>query len=148
MGSSSSKFRKHLQNGDEYAALHLYNNNSELRKGLDPNLSYGEAHAHETPMHYAARHAMKSLLRIFLHELGGNPNKKNSRNETAMHCVCMISSTTNRSYHIEQQRRLECLTLIIQWRGATLKDGDVEKADLFGKDEKGILAFTTLPPRA
>ena len=63
MGSSSSKFRKYLQNGDEYAALHLFNNNSELRKGLDPNLSYGEAHSHDTPMHYAARHAMKALLR-------------------------------------------------------------------------------------
>ncbi len=63
MGSSSSKFRKHLQNGDEYAALQLYYNSSDLRKGLDPNSSYGDNYNHDTPLHYAARHAMKSLLR-------------------------------------------------------------------------------------
>ena len=63
MGSSSSKFRKHLQNGDEYAALQLYNSNADLRKGLDPNMSYGDTYSHDTPLHFAARHSMKSLLR-------------------------------------------------------------------------------------
>lgn len=63
MGSSSSKFRKHLQNGDEYAAMHLFTSSSDLHKGLDPNSSYGDSHSHNTPMHYVARHAMKSLLR-------------------------------------------------------------------------------------
>ena len=63
MGSSSSKFRKHLNNGDEVAALQLYNNNSDLRKALDPNSSYGDSHNHDTPLHYAAKHGMKSLLR-------------------------------------------------------------------------------------
>ena len=69
MGSSSSKFRKHLQRGDEYAALHVYNNTSELRQGkaLDPNLSYGDNHGHDTALHLAARHGMKALLRsLFL----------------------------------------------------------------------------------
>ncbi|XP_074650800.1 ankyrin repeat and IBR domain-containing protein 1-like isoform X2 [Tubulanus polymorphus] len=138
MGSSSSKFRKHLQNGDEYAALQLYSNNSDLRKGLDPNLSYGESHSHETALHYAAKHAMKSLLRIFLYELGGNPNKKNARNESALHCVCMVSNHrpyTALSFTI-LQRRLECLTLILQWRGAVLKDGELEKVDIAAQDEK------------
>lgn len=64
MGSSSSKFRKHLQNGDEVAALNVYNNHSDLRKGLDPNCSYGDNFQHETPLHFAARHGMKSLLRF------------------------------------------------------------------------------------
>ena len=63
MGSSSSKFRKHLSNGDEYAALNQYNNSSELRKVLDPNSSYGDSHNHETALHYASKFAMKSLLR-------------------------------------------------------------------------------------
>ncbi|KAH3754099.1 hypothetical protein DPMN_188759 [Dreissena polymorpha] len=63
MGSSSSKFRKHLQTGDEVAALKVYNDHSDLRKGLDPNSSYGDNHQHETPLHLAARHGMKSLLR-------------------------------------------------------------------------------------
>ena len=66
MGSSSSKFRKHLQNGDEYAALQLYYSSSDLRKGLDPNSSYGDTYSHDTPLHYAARHAMKSLLRYVI----------------------------------------------------------------------------------
>jgi hypothetical protein len=30
---------------------------------LDPNLSYGESYCHDTPLHFAARHSMKSLLR-------------------------------------------------------------------------------------
>ena len=63
MGSSSSKFRKHLQNGDEVQALQLYTNNTDLQKALDPNCSYGDSHQHETPLHYAARHGMKTLLR-------------------------------------------------------------------------------------
>jgi hypothetical protein len=43
----------------------------------------------------------------------------------------------SRSFTV-QQRRLECLTLILQWRGATLKDGDVEKIDIGAQDEVGI----------
>lgn len=65
MGSSSSKFRKHIQSGDEYAAIHLYSSSSDLRKALDPNLSYGDSYNHDTPMHMVARHAMKSLLRLY-----------------------------------------------------------------------------------
>ena len=34
-----------------------------------------------------------------------------------------------------QQRRIECLLLILQWRGATLKDGEIEKVDLGAQDE-------------
>lgn len=63
MGGSSSKFRKYLQHGDEYAAMQLFNSHVELHKSLDPNSSYGDSHGHDTPMHYAARHAMKPLLR-------------------------------------------------------------------------------------
>lgn len=134
MGSSSSKFRKHLQNGDEVAALNLYNNHSDLRKGLDPNCSYGDNFQHETPLHFAARHGMKSLLRIFLFERGGNPNKTNGHKETALHCVCVEK---NPQYFPVQRRRLECLLMLIQWRGPQLKDGEVEKADLAAVDEQG-----------
>ena len=28
--------------GDEYAAMHLYSASSDVRKALDPNLSYGD----------------------------------------------------------------------------------------------------------
>ena len=103
MGTSSSKFRKHLQNGEEYAAMQLYHGNPEFRRSLDPNLSYGESHQHNTPLHFVAQHSMKSMLRIFLFELGGNPNKKNLKDQTSLHKLCWIakgdgesSSTTAR----------------------------------------------------
>lgn len=88
MGTSSSKFRKHLQNGEEYAAMQLYQGNPEFRRSLDPNLSYGESHQHNTPLHLVAQHSMKSMLRIFLFELGGNPNKKNLKDQTSLHKLC------------------------------------------------------------
>ncbi|XP_052236052.1 ankyrin repeat and IBR domain-containing protein 1-like [Dreissena polymorpha] len=138
MGSSSSKFRKHLQTGDEVAALKVYNDHSDLRKGLDPNSSYGDNHQHETPLHLAARHGMKSLLRIFLFEHGGNPNKTNGKKETALHCVCMEK---HHQYFPVQRRRLECLSMILQWKGAELKDGVVEKVDLSALDESNNTAL-------
>jgi hypothetical protein len=41
----------------------VYHNSPELRKSLDPNLSYGEHHQHNTAIHYASKHGMKHLLR-------------------------------------------------------------------------------------
>ncbi|XP_059164030.1 ankyrin repeat and IBR domain-containing protein 1-like [Physella acuta] len=133
MGSASSKFRKHLQSGDEVQALTLYQNNQELRKGLDPNCSYGDSHHHETPLHLAAKHGMPRLLCIFLTTKGGNPNKTNARKETCLHCVCMEANA--QSPHV-CKRRAECLTHLLKWRGATLAEGQVEKINLAAQDEK------------
>lgn len=63
MGSSSSKFRRYLQNGDEYAALQAFESSPELLNSLDPNSSYGDSLNHNTPLHLVAKHAMKPLLR-------------------------------------------------------------------------------------
>ncbi|KAK3082836.1 hypothetical protein FSP39_006705 [Pinctada imbricata] len=134
MGSASSKFRKHLSNGDEVAALNLYNNNSDLRKGLDPNSSYGDSHNHDTPLHYAAKHGMKSLLRIFIHDHHGNPNKTNGKKETCLHCLCTEKPTHAQFYPI-QKKRLDCLHIMLKWRGAELKDGEKERVDLTAQDE-------------
>ena len=41
MGSSSSKFKKYLQHGDEYAAMQVYQSSPELRRDLDPNCRHG-----------------------------------------------------------------------------------------------------------
>jgi ankyrin repeat and IBR domain-containing protein 1 len=83
MGSASSKFKKYLQHGDEYAAMQViifvkppkshfnsmcfkvFQSSPELRKHLDPNLSYGDNHHHNTALHYASKHGMKHLLRYF-----------------------------------------------------------------------------------
>lgn len=40
----------------------MYSNFGDL-KTIDPNLSYGENHNHNTLLHYAAKHGMKHLLR-------------------------------------------------------------------------------------
>eukprot|EP00090_Calanus_glacialis_P032991 TRINITY_DN54679_c0_g1_i1.p1 TRINITY_DN54679_c0_g1~~TRINITY_DN54679_c0_g1_i1.p1 ORF type:complete len:102 (+),score=23.68 TRINITY_DN54679_c0_g1_i1:45-350(+) len=90
MGSSSSKFKKYLQHGDEFAAMQVYQGSGELRRQLDPNTSYGEAHQHNTPLHYAARHGMKHLIRSFLTDLNGNPNLKNNNGQTSLHLVCQV----------------------------------------------------------
>lgn len=68
MGSSSSKFKKYLHHGDEFAAMQIYQNSPELTRNLNPNVSYGEHHNHDTAMHYAAKHGMKHLLRYVLGE--------------------------------------------------------------------------------
>ncbi|XP_070570683.1 ankyrin repeat and IBR domain-containing protein 1-like isoform X2 [Ptychodera flava] len=138
MGSTSSKFRKALQNGEEYVAMQLYMNSPELRKSLDPNLSYGDNYNHDTPLHYVSKHAMKSLLRLFLKDLNGNPNKKNSRNETSIHNICMCSNGLDPAV---QAKRAECLYMILQWEGAILRNGEREKADIDAIDEKGNTAL-------
>ncbi|ESO82483.1 hypothetical protein LOTGIDRAFT_134513 [Lottia gigantea] len=138
MGSASSKFRKYLQSDNEVAALQLYQNNGDLRKALDPNCSYGDSHQHETPLHICSRHGMRSLLRIFLYEKGGNPNKTNNHKETVLHCVCMEK---NSQFYNVQRRRLDCLAMVLKWKGATLQDEEVEKIDVAALDEKNNTAL-------
>jgi len=76
---------------------------------------------------------VNGVCRIFLCELGGNPNKMNSRNETIVHCVCAIDSVD--MTYVQQQRRYDCLQMVLLWTGTTLHDGRVEKASLATKDE-------------
>ncbi|KAK5648628.1 hypothetical protein RI129_003520 [Pyrocoelia pectoralis] len=138
MGSSSSKFKKYLQHGDEFAAMQIYQNSPELRKNLDPNLSYGENHNHNTALHYAAKHGMKHLLRTFLNDLGGNPNKKNGSNETVLHCSCQLNQSKAFS---AQERRAACVQLLVYWKGVHLKEGGREKVDLTAQDKEGNTAL-------
>lgn len=137
MGSASSKFRKYIQNGDEFAAMQIHQSSPELRK-IDPNLSYGESHHHNTALHYAAQHGMKHLLRMFLTDFGGNPNKKNGHNESVLHCACILGS--HRTYSA-QERRASCVTLLLQWRGPLLNNGEREKVDVNAQDYNGNTAL-------
>ncbi|KAF5282513.1 hypothetical protein FQA39_LY04920 [Lamprigera yunnana] len=138
MGSTSSKFKKYLQHGDEFAAMQIYQNSPELRKNLDPHLSYGENHNHNTALHYAAKHGMKHLLRTFLNDLGGNPNKKNGSNETVLHSSCQLNQTKSFS---AQERRAACVQLLVYWKGVHLKEGGREKVDLAAQDKEGNTAL-------
>jgi len=75
-------------------------------------------------------------------DLGGNPNKKNGHSETVLHCVCS-GSATDQSY-AQKLRRDECLLLVLQWNGARLADGTMERVDLVAKDEVDFLFVSML----
>ena len=54
-------------------------------------LSYGEHHAHNTALHYASRHGMKHLIRAFLNDLDGDPNRRNAFGQTSLHVACNVA---------------------------------------------------------
>ncbi|XP_023155500.1 ankyrin repeat and IBR domain-containing protein 1 [Amphiprion ocellaris] len=145
MGNTATKFRKALINGDEVLACQLYESNPQFKEALDPNSTYGESYQHNTPLHYAARHAMTRLLRSFLHSKDGNPNKRNVHNETSLHLLCMgpqiltsegaLQPRISRPYE-DEQRRAECLQIVLAWTGAKLDHGEYESADINATDNK------------
>uniref|UniRef100_A0A665U4J5 Ankyrin repeat and IBR domain-containing protein 1 n=1 Tax=Echeneis naucrates TaxID=173247 RepID=A0A665U4J5_ECHNA len=145
MGNTATKFRKALINGDEVLACQLYENNPQFKEALDPNSTYGESYQHNTPLHYAARHAMTRLLRSFLLSKDGNPNKRNLHNETSLHLLCMgpqililETAAQPRMSRLceDEQRRAECLRIILAWTGAKLDHGEYETADINATDNK------------
>ncbi|KAM4580905.1 ankyrin repeat and IBR domain-containing protein 1-like isoform 1-T2 [Odontesthes bonariensis] len=145
MGNTATKFRKALINGDEVLACQLYESNPQFKEALDPNSTYGESYQHNTPLHYAARHAMIRLLRSFLQGKDGNPNKRNVHNETSLHLLCMgpqiltsdgaLQPRLSRPYE-DQHRRTDCLQIVLSWTGAKLDHGEYECADINATDNK------------
>ncbi|XP_068592571.1 ankyrin repeat and IBR domain-containing protein 1-like isoform X3 [Cebidichthys violaceus] len=145
MGNTATKFRKALINGDEVLACQLYESNPQFKEALDPNSTYGESYQHNTPLHYASRHAMTRLLRSFLFSKDGNPNKRNVHNETSLHLLCMgpqiltsegaLRPRIARPYE-DKQRRAESLQIILAWTGAKLDHGEYESADINATDNK------------
>lgn len=144
MGNTATKFRKTLVSGDEALAWQLYEGNPQFRDGLDPNASYGEQYQHNTALHYVCRHAMTRLLRSFLYSKEGNPNKRNVHNETCLHVLCQgpqilllpegaLSPRLARPQR-DEQRRTDCLQMILSWTGARLEGGQYEKANVNATD--------------
>ncbi|KAM3596613.1 uncharacterized protein V6R79_017975 [Siganus canaliculatus] len=144
MGNTATKFRKALVSGDEALAWQLYEGSLQFRDGLDPNASYGEQYQHNTPLHYVCRHAMTRLLRSFLFSKEGNPNKRNVHNETCLHVLCQgpqilllsegaLSPRLARPQR-DEQRRADCLQMILSWTGARLEGGQYEKANVNATD--------------
>ncbi|XP_071791878.1 uncharacterized protein [Asterias amurensis] len=151
MGSTSSKFRKALQVGDEKVAEELYHGSVEFQKAFDPNSSYGENYDHNTPLHYASRYGMHRLVRIFIQRHNANPNKRNGGNQTALHCICMAeqirapSSTYSYSQYYYSQppekKRLECARIVLGWKGIALGPGEREQIHIDAEDEDGNTAL-------
>jgi hypothetical protein len=72
--------------------------------------------------------------------LHGNPNKRNARNETALHLVCKLSLNAPPS---AQDRRLACVHLILQWKGGfNVVSGNIEQADLKAQDMVNSFVFS------
>uniref|UniRef100_A0A8C2QRE5 Ankyrin repeat and IBR domain-containing protein 1 n=1 Tax=Capra hircus TaxID=9925 RepID=A0A8C2QRE5_CAPHI len=145
MGSSTTKFRKALINGDENLACQIYESNPQLKESLDPNTSYGEPYQHNTPLHYAARHGMNRILGTFLFGRDGNPNKRNVHNETSMHLLCMGPQIMISEGALHPRlarpaeddfRRADCLQMILRWKGAKLDQGEYERAAIDAVDNK------------
>uniref|UniRef100_A0A8C7GBP5 RBR-type E3 ubiquitin transferase n=1 Tax=Oncorhynchus kisutch TaxID=8019 RepID=A0A8C7GBP5_ONCKI len=145
MGNTATKFRKALINGDEGLAYQLYEGSPQFKESLDPNTSYGEPYQHNTPLHYAARHAMTRLIRSFLFSKDGNPNKRNVHNETSLHLLCMgpqilmgegpLQPRLARP-ELDEMKRAECLQIILKWTGAKLDQGEYENANVNFTDNK------------
>ncbi|XP_056154424.1 ankyrin repeat and IBR domain-containing protein 1-like isoform X2 [Lampris incognitus] len=144
MGNTATKFRKAVVSGDEALAWQLYEGNPQFRDGLDPNASYGEQYQHNTPLHYVCRHAMTRLLRSFLFSKEGNPNKRNVHNETCLHVLCQgpqilllpegaFAPRLARPQR-DEQRRADCLQMILSWTGARLDRGQYERANVNATD--------------
>lgn len=74
------------------------------------------------------------FLRIFLHDHSGNPNKTNGKKETSLICVCM-EKPENAQFYPVQRKRLDCLMILLKWRGSETEGGDKEKVDLGSQDE-------------
>lgn len=83
---------------------------------------------------------MKHLLRTFLNDLGGNPNKKNGLNETVLHCACQLNHTKSFS---AQERRAACVQLLLYWKGVPLATGGREKVELGAQDKVIFLSPTS-----
>lgn len=111
MGSSTSKFRKALQRGEDVEAMHIYLKNPDIKRNLDPNYSFGVNHGHNTALHFASLHAMKAFIREFLEEKA-NPNIRNAVGQNALHCIC--SSYRGGETSVDKTRA-ECLSNLLGW---------------------------------
>jgi ankyrin repeat/IBR domain-containing protein 1 len=141
MGSSSSKFKKYLQHGDEFAAMQVYQGSGELQRELEPNTSYGEAHHHNTPLHYAARHGMKHLIRSFLTDLGGNPGLQNSAGQTSLHLVCQVDSQKSVG---ARERRAHSVMLLLSWRGRAGRTSSTQERNTLFINCRDVVGNTAL----
>uniref|UniRef100_A0A3B4D7W6 Ankyrin repeat and IBR domain-containing protein 1 n=1 Tax=Pygocentrus nattereri TaxID=42514 RepID=A0A3B4D7W6_PYGNA len=83
--------------------------------------------------------------RSFLFCKDGNPNKRNVHNETALHMLCMGPHILLGEAALQprlscpqqdEQRRAECLQMMLRWTGAKLDQGEYERANVNAADNK------------
>ena len=160
MGGNVAKFYRALQRGNEIQALAIYVSASKEMRNYDPNHFYGKCSHGNTPMHYAAKYAMRELLEKFLYigQVRGNPEVVNLEGKNCLHLVCSrvprsygpgISNGISQEFvfsnaekdaegswlvsKAEARRRADCLELLLNWRNAT----DEMPPDLYMQDNHG-----------
>uniref|UniRef100_A0A131Y3K0 RBR-type E3 ubiquitin transferase n=1 Tax=Ixodes ricinus TaxID=34613 RepID=A0A131Y3K0_IXORI len=138
MGTASGKFRRYLVNGDEYSALQVFESNPELHKTVDPNCFYWDPANQCTPLHLAARHAMKPLLRVFLEDMQGDPNLRTGKGETALHLASRVPWNGQARTSSAASRRAACLALLVLWRGS---EGETVLLDAQDQDGNTALHY-------
>ena len=167
MGGNVAKFYRALQKGNEVHAMAIYVSASKEMKNYDPNQFYGKCSHGNTPMHYAAKYAMKELLEKFLYigSIRGDPEFPNLEGKNCFHLVCtrlprnggsseqtlpgggmgvnaLINGTVS---NVEAKRRADCLEILLNWKNPT----DGSPPDLFMQDLQGITSLIhILPPLA
>ena len=82
-------------------------------------------------------------FRSFLFSKDGNPNKRNIHNENVLHLLCMgpqilmfegaLQPRLYRPYE-DEQRRAECIQIVLKWTGAKLDHGEYESANVNATD--------------
>lgn len=133
MGSNTSKLRKALQRGEEVEAMQIYLKNPDIKRNLDPSGSYGDSYDNNTALHYVSLYAMKHFIRSFLVERG-NPNKRNNKNQTALHCICTAVRGTEETI---DSHRAECLGSFLQWRGRESECIELDVVDQVSMNQRG-----------
>ncbi|CAG2170475.1 unnamed protein product [Oppiella nova] len=155
MGGNSSKFRKYVENGDEASSLKLIEEHREVLKTFNPNDSVNEWQ--ESSLLLCCKWSMTSIVKTLLYDCGGDPNRKNVFNQTALHLVCQIpvhnddesTGEALRGEHSEDSsrgRRAKCLQLILDWNlvcetSSTSKKSSVEPVDINALDRSGNTAL-------
>ncbi len=130
MGGSTSKFKKALQQGNEVVAFQIYVQNPDIRERLNPNIPYDYVEQNSL-LHYVARYCMKSLLRDFI-KRGGNPNFTNKHGQTCLHMLMTASHNDNEA---DSQKRLDCLHLLLRWKGRSTAERVDERLDVSALDK-------------
>ena len=150
-----AKFYRALQKGNEVHAMAIYVSASKEMRNYDPNQFYGKCSHGNTPMHYAAKYAMKELLEKFLYigAIRGDPEFPNLEGKNCFHLVCTklprssynneqtvshgvsTSPLTDGSVSkVEARRRADCLEILLNWKNPT----DGSPPDLFMQDNNGL----------
>ena len=128
MGTYNSKFIEALKQGAEEEARQYYTTKKAVREGVEPNASLGPAHGDNSPLHYAALHAMRWLYSDLLAR-GGKPDMRNAAARNCLHLACSAGD------HAPSREAILSLTL---YEG--LSGMDVEHV-LRERDEEGNTAL-------